>query len=307
VSPGDPTPTSPDEQLAALVTETRPEAHDYDALSTRELVELMNRQDATVAEVVARAGPTLAAVIDAIVARLELGGRLVYVGAGTPGRIADLDAAECESTFSTRPGQVVALVAGGALGSTAERDAAEDDRSGGANAIRRLDVSAVDAVVAVSASGRTPYVAGAIEAARAAGALTASVVSAPGSELGALAEYEITVVVGPEFIAGSTRLKAGTAQKLVLNTISTVSMIRLGKTYGDLMVAVAGTNEKLRARARLAVRLATDASDDDVDAALEAAGGDAKVAIVSLLTGSDADAARARLDASGGRVAEALR
>ncbi len=295
------------ERLDELVTEGRSAgATDYDARPTRELVELMNREDATVAVVVASAAPELAAAIDAIVERLAAGGRLIYVGAGSSGRLAALDAAECESTFSTEPGQVVAVVAGSELGSTLEQEAAEDDAAAGALALEALGVSAADAVVAVSASGRTPYVLGAARTAATVGALTACVVSAPGSELADAVEHEIAVVVGPEVVAGSTRLKAGTAQKLVLNTISTVSMIRLGKTYGDLMVDVAATNEKLRARARRAVLLATGATPAAVDDALTAARGNAKVAIVSLLAGVDAEAAQTRLDEAAGNIRLAL-
>jgi N-acetylmuramic acid 6-phosphate etherase len=307
VSTSEPTSTNAPQNLEQLVTEGRPPRVNYGERSTRELVELMNREDAAVPAAVGRAAPALAAAIDAVVERLRGGGRLVYVGAGTSGLLGELDAAECESTFSTAPGQVTALVAGAGLASAQERDAAEDDAEAGAQSVRDLDVSARDAVVAISASGRTPFVLGALEAAAAAGALTVAVVSVPGSELGRAARHELPVVVGPEFIAGSTRLKAGTAQKLVLNTISTVAMIRLGKTYGDLMVDVAATNEKLRARARRAVRLATGAHDDEVEAALADAGGSAKVAIVSLLAGVDADAARERLEQAGGRVSEALR
>ena len=294
--------------LDKLVTESRLSLDaDYDELSTRELLELVNREDAIVPAAVAAAADELAAAIDAIVEKLRDGGRLVYVGAGTSGRLAALDAEECESTFSTEPGQVTAIVAGASLGSAAERDAAEDDAEAGADAVRALGTALGDAVVGVSASGRTPFVVGALEAAAAAGALTVCVVSVPDSELARIAEHEVSVVVGPEIVAGSTRLKAGTAQKLVLNSISTLSMIRLGKTYGDLMVDVASTNEKLRARARRAVSLATGADDDAVDAALAAAGGDAKVAIVSLLGDVDAEAARAQLERAGGNIRRALR
>jgi N-acetylmuramic acid 6-phosphate etherase len=280
---------------------------DYDELSTRELVGLVNREDAIVPAAVAAAGDELATAIDAIVAKLRGDGRLVYVGAGTSGRLAALDADECESTFSTEAGQVTAIVAGALLGSAAERDAAEDDAQAGASAVRALGIGEDDAVVAVSASGRTPFVVGALGAAADAGALTVCIVSVPDSELARIAEHEVSVVVGPEVVAGSTRLKAGTAQKLVLNSISTVSMIRLGKTYGDLMVDVASTNEKLRARARRVVTLATDASDDAADAALAAADGDAKVAIVSLRGDVDAETARERLERAGGNVRRALR
>jgi N-acetylmuramic acid 6-phosphate etherase len=293
--------------LDELVTESRlSQDAEYDELSTRELLGLVNREDAIVPAAVAAAGDQLATAIDAIVAKLRGGGRLVYVGAGTSGRLAALDADECESTFSTEPGQVTAIVAGASLGSAAERDAAEDDEEAGAGSVQALGIAGADAVVAVSASGRTPFVVAALRAAAAAGALTVCVVSVPDSELARIAEHEISVVVGPEVVAGSTRLKAGTAQKLVLNAISTLSMIRLGKTYGDLMVDVASTNEKLRVRARRVVSLATGAGDDPADAALAAAGGDAKVAIVSLLGDVDADTARARLERAGGNVRRAL-
>ena len=294
--------------LDNLVTESRlSQDADYDELSTRELLGLFNREDAIVPAAVAAAGDDLAAAIDAIVAKLRDGGRLVYIGAGTSGRLAALDADECESTFATKPGQVTAIVAGASLGSAAERDAAEDDAEAGAGSVRALAIAGNDAVVAVSASGRTPFVVGALQAAAAAGALTVCVVSVPDSELARIAEHEVSVIVGPEVVAGSTRLKAGTAQKLVLNSISTLSMIRLGKTYGDLMVDVASTNEKLRARARRVVSLATGAGDDAADDALAAAGGEAKVAIVSLLGDVDAETARSRLEQAGGNVRGALR
>lgn len=293
--------------LDDLVTEAaNPAADDLDLRSTRELVELMNTEDATVAAAVAAAAPALAAAVDEIVERLRAGGRLVYAGAGTSGRIAEMDAAECISTFSTPPEQVVALVAGASAQSHFEQDAAEDDAEAGAADIVSLGVTAADAVVGVSASGRTPYVLGALRAADEAGALTVAVVAAQSSELGETAQHEIAAVVGPEVIAGSTRLKAGTAQKLVLNTISTVAMIRLGRTYGNLMVDVLGSNEKLRARAHRVVRLATGAPDDAVEAALTAADGSAKIAIVSVLADVDAETAQARLAASGGDVRLAL-
>jgi N-acetylmuramic acid 6-phosphate etherase len=279
---------------------------DLDLRSTAELVELMNTQDATVPAAVADAHDTIASAVDAIAARLQLGGRLIYVGAGTSGRLAAVDAAECESTFSTRPGQVIAFVAGGAASSAAAQEAAEDDESAGAAELEACEVSQLDAVVGVSASGRTPYVIGALQAARRAGALTVGVSSVHGSALADLVDHEIAVVVGAEVVAGSTRLKAGTAQKLVLNTISTVAMIRIGKTFGNLMVDVDATNDKLRARVRRIVRQATGASPEEVEAALADCDGQAKVAIVALLTGSDAAAAEERLAEAGGVVRRAL-
>jgi N-acetylmuramic acid 6-phosphate etherase len=290
--------------LDELVTEARAATGaDHDLRSTEELVELMNRADAGVPAAVGAAGPQLVAAIEAIVARLARGGRLIYAGAGSSGGIAALDAAECQSTFST---EVVALVAGGLVASPAVQAAAEDGAEVGTAEIVALGIGEADAVVGISASGRTPYVLGALRAAADAGALTVALVSVPDSELARIADHEIAVVVGPEFLAGSTRLKAGTAQKLVLNTISTVSMIRLGKTYGDLMVDVHATNEKLRERVRRIVRQATGASEDEADRALEEAEGSAKVAIVSLLAGIDAQAARTRLDEAGGSIRGAV-
>ncbi|HEU5264630.1 MAG TPA: N-acetylmuramic acid 6-phosphate etherase [Gaiellaceae bacterium] len=289
--------------LDDLTTEAGSDAStDFEARATLELVQLMNAGDSRVPDAVAVASTSIADAVDAIAARMRKGGRLVYVGAGSSGRIAALDASECESTFSTEPGVVVAVVAGGEDAPPLEQEAAEDDRGAGARDLSVLDVDSRDSVVGVSASGRTPYVLGAIAAASEAGALTACIVSVDDSELAQLADHEIAVVVGPEFLAGSTRLKAGTAQKLVLNTLSTLLMIRLGKTYGNLMVDVNATNEKLRARVRRIVRTATGASPEQVDEALEAANGSAKVAIVSLLAGVDAGEARARLADTGGSI-----
>jgi N-acetylmuramic acid 6-phosphate etherase len=291
--------------LDRLVTEARRADADYDSRSTSELVELMNDEDASVPAAVAAVLDELAAAIDAVVARLEAGGRLVYVGAGSSGRIAQLDAEECEGTFSTAPGQVVALVAGESLPS-AEREAAEDDATAGRSAVEELAVSAADAVIGVSASGRTPFVLAALEAAGQAGALTVALTAVEDSELGRGADHELAVVVGAEFVAGSTRLKAGTAQKLVLNTISTVAMIRLGKTYGGLMVDVRASNEKLAARARRVVRLAADVSEEEAERALAEADGSAKIAVVALLAGVDATTARKRLEQASGHVQAAL-
>jgi N-acetylmuramic acid 6-phosphate etherase len=291
--------------LDELTTEARADRPDYDQSTTAELVELINREDATVPRAVAGISAELAGAIDAVVVRLRGGGRLVYVGAGSSGAIAALDADECEATFSTEPGQVVALVAGAGLASE-QREAAEDDGAAGRQAVEELGISARDSVVGVSASGRTPYVVEALRAAGAAGALTVAVVAVHDSELGRVAGHELAAVVGPEFVAGSTRLKAGTAQKLVLNTISTVAMIRLGKTYGDLMVDVRSSNEKLAARALRIVQSATGASEEEARAALAEADGSAKVAIVALLAGTDAKTARERLDRSGGVIRSAL-
>ncbi len=226
-------------------TETaRPDLADLDLRSTRDLVRLLNDEDATVPAAVAEAGDVLAAAIDGIVERMRRGGRLIYAGAGTSGALAALDAAECGSTFGSPPGEVLAVVA--------QDDADEDDRAAATNALRGLPLRPEDCVVAVSASGSTPFVLAALEVARDAGALGVAVASARDSQAAALAEHEIAVVVGPEVIAGSTRLKAGTAQKLVLNTISTVTMIRLGRTYGGLMVGVSARPTRSSASGRAA-------------------------------------------------------
>src|SRR6266508_294566 len=290
-----------------LDTEARDTAGaDLDLRSTAELVKLMNAGDAGVPGVVAGATLAVAELVDAIADRLAGGGRLIYVGAGTSGRLAALDAVECETTFSTPPGQVTALVAGGSGLPAAEQEAAEDDAGAGASEIEALGVSEADSVVGVSASGRSPYVRGALEAARTRGALTGCIVCVHESELAELADLVVSVPVGAEILAGSTRLKAGTAQKLVLNMLSTISMIRLGKTYGNLMVDLDATNDKLRARVRSIVRHATGEPPERVDEALAAVGGDAKVAIVSLLTGLGAEAAAARLAAADGVVRRAV-
>jgi N-acetylmuramic acid 6-phosphate etherase len=281
----------------ATTEAARADLADLDLRSTRDLVRLLNDEDATVPAAVAEAGDALASALDAIVERMRRGGRLIYAGAGTSGALAALDAAECGSTFGSPPGEVLAVVA--------QEDADEDDRAAATNALRGLPLRPEDCVVAVSASGSTPFVLAALEVARDAGALGVAVASVRDSQAAALAENEIAIVVGPEVIAGSTRLKAGTAQKLVLNTISTVTMIRLGRTYGGLMVGVTPANAKLRERARRNVVLASGASEQQVDEALNAAAGDARVALVSLLAGVDADAARSRLEESDGSVRKA--
>jgi N-acetylmuramic acid 6-phosphate etherase len=274
----------------------RLDLRDLDLRTTRELVGLINAEDRTVADAVGRAADSIAKAIDAIVERLGRGGRLVYAGAGSSGRAAAADAAECGPTFSTD--QIVAV--------TTEDEGLEDDREAGEQDLVDFAVGPDDVVLGVSASGATPYTLGAIERAKAASSLTIGLACVAGSELVESTELGIEVNVGPEVIAGSTRMKAGTAQKLVLNTISTIAMVQLGKTFGNLMVDVQPSNEKLRARARRTVALATAAPEDEVAAAIAAAEGDAKVAIVSLLAGVNAEAARSRLSAAGGVVREAV-
>src|SRR5918996_5561974 len=240
-----------------LVTEARAGRDDLDLLSAREIVGLMNAEDASVAGAVGEALDSIAAAVEGISGRLRAGGRLIYVGAGTSGRLAAADAVECVPTFNVSPERIRAVVAGGdeALWSSLER--AEDDAEAGRADLASLDVRAGDAVVAVSASGRTPYVIGALELARSVGALTVAVSCNPRARASDLADHPIEIPVGPEVVAGATRLQAGTAQKMVLNMLSTATMVRLGRTYGDLMVDVKSENEILRARARRVVRLAT--------------------------------------------------
>ena len=291
------TPDSP--QVWAAITKALTAQPPLERRPARDLVREMNRLDATVAGAVAAAGDDLAAAIDAIVDRLATGGRLVYVGAGTSIALADIDAVECPPTFGTTVETVLAIGAG-------ECAAVEDDAERGAADLRAAGIRAADAVVGISASGSTPYTVAALRTAREAGALCVSVVCASDSELARIADHAVVADVGPEIVSGSTRLKAGTAQKLIVNTISTVSMIRLGRTYDGLMVSVVPDNAKLRERARRNVVLASGHDEAAVDAALLAAEGDARVALVTLLAGVDAAAARERLERARGSVRDAL-
>ncbi|WP_081238946.1 N-acetylmuramic acid 6-phosphate etherase [Streptomyces viridosporus] len=294
-------------ELAALATEAfRPELADIDRLPTLDIARLMNGEDATVAGAVAERLPEIAAAIDAVADRMARGGRLVYAGAGTAGRLGVLDASECPPTFNTDPARVVGLIAGGPDAMVTSVEGAEDSRELAESDLAALALTADDTVVGVSASGRTPYAVGAVAYARARGALTVGLACNPGSALAAAAEHGIEVVVGPELLTGSTRLKAGTAQKLVLNMLSTITMIRLGKTYGNLMVDVRASNDKLRARSHRIVALATGAEDDAVARALAAADGEVKHAILVLLADVDGPTAARLLKESGGHLRAAL-
>ncbi|WP_329197130.1 MULTISPECIES: N-acetylmuramic acid 6-phosphate etherase [unclassified Streptomyces] len=294
-------------QLDALTTEAfRPDLAEIDRLPTLDIVRLMNAEDATVPAAVADRLPQIAAAVDAIAARMARGGRLLYAGAGTAGRMGILDASECPPTFNTDPRQVVGLIAGGPTAMVRAVEGAEDSTALAAEDLTALDLTATDTVIGISASGRTPYAVGAVEFARTRGALTVGLSCNAGSALAAAAEHGIEVVVGPEFLTGSTRLKAGTAQKLVLNLISTVTMIRLGKTYGNLMVDVRATNDKLRARSRRIVALATGAPDDEIEAALAATGGEVKDAVLVILGGVDGPTAATLLADADGHLRAAL-
>ncbi|MFF9454640.1 N-acetylmuramic acid 6-phosphate etherase [Streptomyces flaveolus] len=303
------TPHHPDlrSQLETLTTEAfRPELAEIDRMSTLDIARAMNGEDAAVPAAVAARLPEIAAAVDAVAARMSRGGRLVYAGAGTAGRLGVLDASECPPTFNTEPGQVVGLIAGGPQAMVTSVEGAEDSAELARADLDALALTADDTVVGVSASGRTPYAIGAVEHARALGALTVGLACNAGSALAAAAEHGIEVVTGPELITGSTRLKAGTAQKLVLNMLSTITMIRLGKTYGNLMVDVRASNEKLRARSRRIVALATGAGDDEIERALAATDGEVKHAILTLLADVDGPTAARLLEDSDGHLRAAL-
>ena len=285
---------------ALPVTESVNEAtHGLDTLATDALVALLAREQAIAADVVARATPSIALAVDAIVERLRAGGTLHYVGAGTSGRLAMLDAAECPPTFGTPPSLVVAHVAGGEPALVRAVEGAEDDAEA-AIVEMRATVRAEDAVVGISASGGAPFVVAALREARLIGARAIALTSVAASALARAADLSIVVETGPEALAGSTRLKAGTAQKLVLNAISTATMVRMGRVYDNLMVDVVATNAKLQARA---MRLVSSIAEVDATRArslLADAAGSAKVAIAMHRRGVDAAEARALLDGAGG-------
>jgi N-acetylmuramic acid 6-phosphate etherase len=277
-----------------LTEASNPATAAIDSMDARAIVAAIAAEDAKVAPAVATVGDEIARLVDVAVERMRRGGRLIYVGAGTSGRLGVLDAAECPPTFSTAPGQVVGLIAGGADALTRSIEEVEDRPEAGAADLAGLGVGADDVVLGIAASGRTPYVLGAIAEARERGVIAAGLACTHPSPLAEAVELMIAPVVGPEVIAGSTRMKAGTAQKLVLNTLSTAVMIRLGKTFGNLMVDVRPLNSKLRRRAIGIVAAATGLPHDQARAALEAAGGEPKTAIVMILAGVDAGEARRR-------------
>jgi N-acetylmuramic acid 6-phosphate etherase len=294
-------------ELEGLETErSRPELSELDTMAVPDLVRLMNEEDAGVAIAVGAAADQISAAINAVTERLAANGRLIYIGAGTAGRLGILDATESVPTFNTKPGQVVGLIAGGGGAMVEAVEGAEDDASAGERDLRAIRLSPLDVVVGISASGRTPYVLGAVEYANQVGAASVGLACNRGTLLAAAAQYPIEVAVGPEMIAGSTRLKSGTAQKLVLNMISTIAMVRLGKTYGNLMIDLRATNEKLRARAQRIVQKAAGTDPVEARRALDDADGEVKTAIVMLRTGTGAADARGRLERSGGNLRKAL-
>ncbi|HEV2123300.1 MAG TPA: N-acetylmuramic acid 6-phosphate etherase [Chloroflexota bacterium] len=301
--------TEPAQQPSSALgaTEQRnPRTEGIDRLTTREILEVMNDEDATVAGVVRTAVPQIERAVDEVVARWTRGGRLLYFGAGTSGRLGVLDASECPPTFSSPPEMVQGFIAGGDQALRRAVEGAEDSAERGAGDVAATNAGPVDVVAGIAASGTTPYVLGALEEARRRGALTVGITNVAGSPLAALADIPIVVEVGPEVITGSTRLKAGTAQKLVLNMLTTVSMVRSGKVYGNLMVDLTATNTKLRRRARRIVSAVTGLPEDETEPFLTQTGYRAKPAILMVLAGCDAAEAERRLTTSGGMLREAL-
>jgi len=296
-----------DQNLDRLGTEAEPDGLvGLDLMTTTALVELMNREDTLVPGAVARARDQIALAIDGIVDRLTGGGRLIYVGAGSSGRLAMLDASECGPTFDSGPEQIQTVLAGGETVMMNASEEIEDDAEAGAADLSARSVSAHDAVLGISASGRTPYVLGALQQALAENALIIGLVCNPSSPIVRLVDLPIEIVTGPEVIGGSTRLKAGTAQKLVLNMISTITMVRLGRTFGNLMVGVRCSNEKQRFRARRIIRLASGCTEEEAYRALEAAKGETKIAILMVLTGDNFATAAERLEHHDGYLRSSL-
>ncbi|MFN8496602.1 MAG: N-acetylmuramic acid 6-phosphate etherase [Anaerolineae bacterium] len=292
--------------LSRLATERRnPNTMTIDAMSALEIVTTINREDALVAEAIRPALPTVAALVDAIVAAFEAGGRLIYVGAGTSGRLGVLDAVECPPTYGVDPAMVVGLIAGGDTALRRSVEGAEDDEGLAVRDMDALAVTARDVVVGIAASGRTPYTLAAMRRARAVGAPVGCIVNSPDSPMAAAADFPIVAVVGPEVVTGSTRMKSGTAQKLILNMLSTASMIRRGKVYENLMVDVQATNQKLVERATRIVQEAAGVSRGEAEAAIRVYGA-AKPAILALLSGLERDEVGRLLAAHHGRLREAL-
>jgi N-acetylmuramic acid 6-phosphate etherase len=300
-------PVAPVDDVDVLATEqVRADLRDLDTRTADELVAALLQAEATVPTAMVQAAPALGAAVRLTGDALARGGRLLYVGAGTPGRLAALDAAECPPTFGTDPDQVVALLAGGRDADRRAVEGAEDDAAAGDRDLLALEPSRDDVVVGISASGRTPYVLAALDAARRRGAATVAVVNNAGSALAAAADVAVELVTGPEVLSGSTRLKAGTAQKIALNVLSTGAMIACGKTYGAWMVDVVASNEKLRRRARRILREATGVDDARAAEVLQESGWRTKTALVALLAGTSVDEADGLLDRAAGRVRDAL-
>lgn len=295
------------ENLHQLQTEMRNAASEQlDQMSALEIVTLMNREDHKVAQAVERALPEVARAAELIAQSLDGGGRLFYIGAGTSGRLGVLDAAECPPTFGTDPAKVRAIIAGGAAAMTVAVEGAEDSPELGQKDIREAGVRAGDVVVGIAASGRTPYVIGALAEAKARQAVTVSLSCNPGSAINQSADVSIDLDVGPEVVTGSTRLKAGSATKMVLNMLTTASMVRIGKVYGNWMVNVQATNRKLRERAKRIVSQVTGVDYQTAEKLIAEAQGDVKLAIVLQQTGLPLVEAAEKLRIAGGKIRQAI-
>ncbi|HEV7275465.1 MAG TPA: N-acetylmuramic acid 6-phosphate etherase [Devosiaceae bacterium] len=314
--PGSAAPSSPPvaaerlallSELRSLPSEERnPRTTGIDLMSTAEILAVINDEDRIVPEAVQKTLPEVARAVEAIVAAFGRGGRLVYIGAGTSGRLGVLDASECPPTFGVSPELVVGLIAGGKEALVRAAEGIEDQAEAGADDLRAIGLTERDVVVGIAVSGRTPYVIGALGYARTVGAVVVGLTCNPASAIARMVDISIAPVVGAEVVTGSTRLKSGTAQKLVLNMLTTVSMIRIGKTYQNLMVDLHASNAKLLARAVQIVMQATDCTATDAEAALARTGNDVKLAILTTLTGKSVEDARAAIDGSGGVLRRAL-
>lgn len=294
-------------KLENLLTETvNPATKHIDHASTLDIVKLINQEDHKVADAVEKILPQIAEAVETIVTALKAGGRLFYLGAGTSGRLGILDASECPPTYGTDPELVQGLIAGGNTAIFRAVEGAEDSLTLASEDLTAKELNRTDIVVGIAASGRTPYVIGGLTFAKSIGCQTISLTCSPESEMGKIADISLTVLTGPEVIMGSTRMKAGTAQKMVLNMLTTASMIKLGKVYGNLMVDVQSTNEKLKVRANRIVTLATGCTIEEAQEALFKASGSCKLAITMLLAGVSADKAADLLRKADGYVSKAL-
>ena len=294
--------------LSTLITEQRnPNSMHVDSLSALEIVQLMNQEDKQVPLAIEKCLPQIAQAVECIVAAFQQGGRLVYIGAGTSGRLGVLDASECPPTFGVSPEMVKGIIAGGERALRHPIEGAEDSKSQAVVDLQTIQFSSKDVLVGIAASGRTPYVIGALEYAKSLGSVTASIASNPNSAMANIVDIVIDTVVGPEVLTGSSRLKSGTAQKLVLNMLTTASMILMGKCYQNLMVDVQASNEKLKARAIRIVMQATDCDKALAEETLKQADQNAKLAIMMILSGLDRAQAEALLEKHQGKLQLALK
>jgi len=294
--------------LSTLITEQRnPNSMHVDSLSALEIVQLMNEEDKQVPLAIEKCLPQIAQAVECIVSAFQQGGRLVYIGAGTSGRLGVLDASECPPTFGVSPEMVKGIIAGGERALRHPIEGAEDSKSQAVVDLQTIQFSSKDVLVGIAASGRTPYVIGALEYAKSLGSVTASIASNPNSAMANIVDIAIDTVVGPEVLTGSSRLKSGTAQKLVLNMLTTASMILMGKCYQNLMVDVQASNEKLKARAIRIVMQATDCDKALAEDTLKQADQNAKLAIMMILSGLDRAQAEALLEKHQGKLQLALK